>query len=78
MTLINVSPIDVVSHSGYSTEQDAQENGGQHRQHQCRCMLAAFGKCPTQRGMERRPVKAMPPIGGAGRSDESQVAQGAG
>jgi hypothetical protein len=55
MTLITVSPIDVVSHSGYSSEPDAQENGGQDPQQECRCMLAAFGKCPTQRGMERRP-----------------------
>ena len=55
MTLITVSPLDVVSHPGCSSEQDAHENGWPDSQPECRCMLAAFGKCPTQRGMERRP-----------------------
>jgi len=55
MTLITVSPIDVVSHSGYSSEQDADESRWQDSQQECRCMLAAFGKCPTQSGLQRRP-----------------------
>ena len=55
MTLITMSPLDVVSRLGYSPEQDAPEYGWQDSQHECRCMLAAFGKCPTQSGMERRP-----------------------
>jgi hypothetical protein len=49
MTMITLTPVDTLDLSvGYSRELDVHDIEELRSRPECRCLLAAFGKCPTQ------------------------------
>jgi hypothetical protein len=54
MTMTTLTPVDIPDLSaGHSHEREVQDIEGSPVRPECRCMLAAFGKCPTQSGPAR-------------------------